>query len=115
LANAHLDLAAKLAEKEDRSGAKQRLRGSSDGLVWRPAESGLTGRTGARDYFAEYHAAIAAYRKELEKVFGFAFMPEDDDSGKHAAPGSALRNAYDAMVKARKERDERHPPGTWIG
>jgi hypothetical protein len=81
----------------------------------RTPELKLTDRTTARDYFAEYNAAIEAYGRELEKVFGRAFMPEYDRRGKDATPGSALRQAYDAMVEARRERDERHPPGTWIG
>jgi hypothetical protein len=81
----------------------------------RTPERSLTDRTRARDYFAEYHAAIEAYGKEIEKAFGFAFSPEYDDRGKDAAPGSALRRAYDAMVEAERERDERQPPGTWIG
>jgi hypothetical protein len=75
----------------------------------------LTDRTRARDYFAEYHAAIEVYRKALEDALGFAFLPEYDRSGKDAAPGSALRQAYDAMIEAERERDDRHPPGTWIG
>jgi hypothetical protein len=75
----------------------------------------VTDRTRARDYFAEYNAAVEAYGKELEKVFGRAFLPDCDHRGKDAPPGSALRRAYDAMVEAERERDERHPPGTWIG
>ena len=75
----------------------------------------MTDQTRARDYFAEYHAAIEAYGKEIEKAFGVAFLPEHDRRGKNAAPGSALRKAYDAMVEARRERDQRHPPGTWMG
>jgi hypothetical protein len=75
----------------------------------------LTDRTRARDYFAEYHAAIEAYRREIENAFGFAFASEHDRRGKGAAPGSALRQAYDAMIEAERERDDRHPPGTWIG
>jgi hypothetical protein len=75
----------------------------------------LTGRTRARDYHAEYHAAVEAYGREIEKAVGFAFVPEHDRRGKDAAPGSALRQAYDAMVKAERERDERHPLGTWMG
>jgi hypothetical protein len=78
-------------------------------------ERSLTDRTRARDYFAEYHAAVEAYGREIEKAVGFAFMPAHDDTGKDATPGSALRQAYDAMVEAERERDERHPPGTWIG
>ncbi|MFL6465806.1 MAG: hypothetical protein ACJ73N_15530 [Bryobacteraceae bacterium] len=64
----------------------------------------MTDRTRARDYFAEYHAAVAAYGREIEKAFGFAFMSEHDRRGKDAAPGSALRQAYDAMAEARRER-----------
>jgi hypothetical protein len=81
----------------------------------RTPECSLTDRTRARDYFAEYHAAVEAYRKELKSVFDLAFMPECDHRGKDAAPGSPLRRAYDAMVEADREQDERHPPGTWIG
>ncbi|UQD98216.1 hypothetical protein [Bradyrhizobium japonicum] len=68
-----------------------------------------------RDYFDEFAVAVAAYGKELEKIFGFAFLSEHDDSGKDAPPGSMLRRTYDAMIEARRERDERHPPGTWMG
>lgn len=75
----------------------------------------MSDQTRARDYFAEYHAAIEAYGRELKTVFGFAFMPELDETGKNAAPGSALRRAYDAMIEARRARDARHPPGTWMG
>jgi hypothetical protein len=75
----------------------------------------LTDRTRARDYSAEYHAAVEAYRREIENTFGVAFLPESDRRGKDAEPGSALRQAYDAMVEAERERDERHPSGTWIG
>jgi hypothetical protein len=75
----------------------------------------LTDRTRARDYFAEYHAAIEAYRKAIEDAFGFAFGPEHDCRGKDAPPGSALRQTYDAMTEAERERDDRHPLGTWIG
>ncbi|MCP1774882.1 hypothetical protein ABIF68_000920 [Bradyrhizobium japonicum] len=69
----------------------------------------------ARDYFAEYHSAIEAYERELNRAFGFAFMPELDQKGAEALPGSELRRTYDAMVEARRARDERHPPGTWMG
>jgi hypothetical protein len=55
------------------------------------------------------------YGRAIEDAFGFAFVPELDRRGKDAAPGSALRQAYDAMVEAERERDDRHPPGTWIG
>ena len=75
----------------------------------------MTDRTRARDYFAEYHAAVEAYRSELEKVLGYAFLPESNRSGMDAAPGTALRQAYDAMIEAERERDDRHPPGTWMG
>ena len=84
-------------------------------FVLRTPERSLTDRTRARDYFAEYHAAIEAYGRAIENAFGFAFVPEHDRRGKDAAPGSALRQAYDAMVEAERERDERHPPGTWMG
>ena len=67
----------------------------------------MTDRTRARDFFAEYHAAIEAYRREIENAFGFAFVPEHDRRGKDAAPGSALRQAYDAMIEAERERDDR--------
>jgi hypothetical protein len=68
-------------------------------------EPTLTDRTRARDYHAEYHAAVEAYGREIEKAVGFAFMPEHDDRGKNAAPGSALRQAYEAMIQAERERD----------
>ena len=84
-------------------------------FVLKTLERTLTDRTRARDYHAEYHAAVEAYAREIEKAVGFAFMPEHDDKGKDATPGSALRQAYDAMVEAEREQDERHPPGTWIG
>jgi hypothetical protein len=78
-------------------------------------ERTLTDRIKARDYHAEYHAAVETYGRELEKAFGLALIPEHNHSGKDAAPGSALRQAYDAMVETERERDERHPPGTWFG
>jgi hypothetical protein len=62
----------------------------------------FTDRTRARDYFAEYRAAVEAYGRELEKAFGFTFLPEHDDKGKEATPGSALPQAYDAMVEAER-------------
>ena len=58
----------------------------------------------ARDYFAEYHSAIEAYERELKRAFGFAFMPECNQGGAEAPPGSELRRTYDAMVEARRER-----------
>jgi hypothetical protein len=42
------------------------------------------------------------YGRAIEDAFGFAFVPELDRRGKDAAPGSALRQAYDAMVEAKK-------------
>jgi hypothetical protein len=39
-------------------------------VVRRTPERSLTDRTRARDYFAEYHAAVAAYGREIEKAFG---------------------------------------------
>ncbi|MCS3726185.1 hypothetical protein [Bradyrhizobium betae] len=69
----------------------------------------------ARDYFAEYHSAIEAYERELKRAFGFAFMPECNQDGAQAPLGSELRRAYDTMIESRKARDERHPPGTWMG
>ena len=44
----------------------------------------MTDRTRARDYFAEYHAAVEAYRREIENTFGVAFLPESDRRGKDA-------------------------------
>lgn len=75
----------------------------------------MADRRGARDYFAEYHSALKAYERELRRAFGFAFLPELNQEGAEAPAGSELRRAYEAMVEARKARDERHPPGTWIG
>ena len=75
----------------------------------------LSGRTAGRDYFAEYNLAVEAYERELNRAFGFAFLPELDQQGAEAPPGSELRRTYDAMVEARRARDERHPPGTWMG
>ena len=42
----------------------------------------MTDQTRARNYFAEYHAAIEAYRKAIEDAFGLAFMPEHDRRGR---------------------------------
>jgi hypothetical protein len=78
-------------------------------------ESTLDDQGTARDYFAEYHSAIEAYERELKRAFGFAFMPECSQEGAEAPAGSELRRTYDAMVEAKKARDERHPPGTWMG
>jgi hypothetical protein len=50
--------------------------------VLRMPETSLTDRTRARDYIAEYHAAIEAYRKAIEDAFGFAFVPEHDRRGR---------------------------------
>ncbi|MCA1381466.1 hypothetical protein [Bradyrhizobium sp. BRP23] len=77
--------------------------------------SRLTDRRGGRDYFADYNLAVQAYERELNRAFGFAFLPELDQQGAEAPPGSELRRTYDAMVEARRARDERHPPGTWMG
>jgi hypothetical protein len=115
LANSHLDMATKLIKHEGPSRANQRSQDRNLRLFGRAVQKNMTDPSRGRDYFAEYHAAIDTYRKEIEKVFGFAFRPEYDERGKDAVPGSALRKAYDAMVEARRERDDRHPPGTWIG
>lgn len=77
--------------------------------------SRLSDRREVRDYFAEYNLAVEAYERELNRAFGFAFLPELDKQGADAPPGSELRRAYEAMLKARRARDERHPPGTWMG
>jgi len=75
----------------------------------------LSDQNTARDYFVEYRLALEAYERELNRAFGFAFMAECNEEGAEAPPGSELRRTYDAMIKARRARDERHPPGTWMG
>lgn len=75
----------------------------------------MSGQGAARDYLAEYRLAIEAYERELNREFGFAFMPECNQEGAEAPLGSELRRTYNAMIEARKARDERHPPGTWMG
>ncbi|MCA1470327.1 hypothetical protein I6F09_20780 [Bradyrhizobium sp. IC3195] len=88
----------------------------ADKVAAHPNEGGrLSDRRGSRDYFAEYNLAVEAYERELNRAFGFAFLPELDQQGAEAPPGSELRRTYDAMVEARRARDERHPPGTWMG
>jgi hypothetical protein len=51
-------------------------------FVLRTPERSLTDRTRARDYFAEYQAAIEVYGRAIENAFSFAFVPEHDRRGK---------------------------------
>lgn len=96
--------------------ASQVLQSGARLLHPEPIEKNMSSDQGtARDYFAEYHSAIDAYERELKRAFGLAFMPECNQEGAEAPLGSELRRAYDAMMKAREARDERHPPGTWMG
>jgi hypothetical protein len=75
----------------------------------------LSDRGDVHDFFADYHSAVEAYERELKRAFGFAFLPELDQQGAEAPPGSGLRRVYEMMVETRRARDERHPPGTWMG